>query len=232
MGTWMGATVRGPQHQRERRANDDAWLGVDGPYGSLIVVCDGMGSRPHGGAGARDACRSVRRVVGLWGGDGDTDVTVLLRMVPLWWSLAVRPRPTSDCATTCLFAALTPARRLIVAQLGDGLAVLRMPDGELRRVSTSREGFGNETTALGVAHRLDEWTWLDLPAAPQGTTVLLATDGLADDLLPDRVGKLVAQLVADYGSLSRRVANAALRRMLTDYPTPRHLDDKTLALLW
>lgn len=111
-----------------------------------------------------------------------------------------------------------------------GWWALRAPDGQVQVLGTQRSGFGNETTGLGIARSTSEWHFLQLPALAPGTTVLLASDGVAEDLHPERLGDLIRHLVEDYGALQH--ARAALARALRQWPTRGHVDDKTLVVLW
>lgn len=43
----------GRDHALLERPNQDAWAAVEGAWGAAAVVCDGCGSEPHSGVGAR-----------------------------------------------------------------------------------------------------------------------------------------------------------------------------------
>jgi len=59
--------------------------------------------------------------------------------------------------------------------------------------------------------------------------VVLCTDGVADDLI-DGDGFVKGLLEAHHG-LAAADVGCHLRGMLASWPTPKHIDDKTLACL-
>lgn len=228
---WFGASVRGPAHEREGTPNQDAWLGRGLRTGGVVAVCDGMGSRKHAALGARAGCLAAAKAARTWARAGGAPVELLLRLVHDLWAVRVHPREKGDCAATCLLAAV-PGDRLVVAQLGDGLAMV-VPPGAAPVVLEGRapEGFANLTTGLGVATSLRDWRWHEGAAEP-GALVLLATDGVADDLVPERRARFAAHLRTAYGSLPAAKRWRQLAGELRKWPVPAHGDDKTVALLW
>lgn len=229
---WFGASVTGPLHQQEGRPNEDAWLGISRNYGTLVVVADGMGSKPNARMGAKMACQAVKDALQPWGKADGAEPATLLRLIHLLWGLRILPAKGSDSATTCLFAVVLPSGKLLVAQLGDGMAAICLPDGNIEVLSNEREGFSNQTTGLGVARSTTEWSVVTKPCLPPGASVLLATDGIADDLIRETLGEFMCFLTEEFGNLKPAQRWRALCRELQDWPTPKHLDDKTLAVLW
>jgi len=142
----------------------------------------------------------------------------------------VFPYNKADCATTCLFAVVGPDGRLHVAQLGDGLALLVSEDSVVQ-VGRERDGFTNETTGLGVARHLSEWDTLETDAS-QITSVLLASDGIADDLDGSTLWGFADFVLHTYTELPPTERWRRLSADLRAWPTPYHSDDKTLALMW
>ena len=92
------------------------------------------------------------------------------------------------------------------------------------------DSFGNETLALGAPHRIDDW-WIAIDPPGRGRTVVLATDGIADDLDPERLDTFVDWLVAEIDGLAPAARWRRICAELRDWPVPRHVDDKTIAVL-
>jgi serine/threonine protein phosphatase PrpC len=156
---------------------------------------------------------------------------LLLRLLEVLWRLELGSHPPADCATTCLLALLDRDRHLLVAALGDGLALVQRAGGELLPVGGRPEAdFADETLALGAPHRLADWRWI-LLAPGEARAVVLATDGVADDLHPGRLGEFLAWLLAEIAPLDPRTRRRRLQRELRRWPVPRHTDDKTVAVL-
>lgn len=229
---WFGASVRGPGHIQDDLPNQDAWSGRSGRFGSAVVVCDGLGSRPNSAVGSKAACRVVFDALRHWTRKPGASTDSLIRLVHDFWTLEVHPLTTTSCATTCLFAAAPATGPLLVAQLGDGLAAIRPPGGPLRLVGRPREGFANETTGLGIARSIADWSIVVEPEPRPGTIVLLTTDGISDDLLPERLDEFVEHLADTFPPMPRRARSTALAWRLRRWETPLHSDDKTLALFW
>lgn len=226
-----GASVRGPRNRQANQRNQDAWLHSTGSFGDLVVVCDGLGSRAESRAGADAACRAVKKAAGHWPGCAmGARVMHLLHLVEVLWRFELGARPPSDCATTCSFALREPSGHVILAGLGDGLTLVLNPRGEVRSFGGREEAFGNETLALGASHRLDDW-WFETLPPEEAEHIVLATDGVADDLDPGRLDDFVATLTNAYGSLEASARWRALCAELRDWPVPHHVDDKTLAIL-
>lgn len=228
---YFGASVRGPLHQSENLPNQDAWLGGKHSFGSFVVVCDGMGSRTNAQQGARMACRAVHQALRLWCQAEQANLDMLPRLITPLWKLAISPLSAEDCATTCLFALLKPDGRLICGGLGDGLIALKRDEG-MQVILGERSGFGNETLALGCPHRLENWVLHDVDVGINPVDILLATDGIADDLKPEKLGDFIQWLGSEFKPVAPARRWRKLAYELKNWPTPKHLDDKTLALLW
>ena len=228
----FGASVRGRSHIQQHRPNEDAWMGMSGAFGTAIVISDGMGSKSNARIGAQMACQAVKDALKPWAKSDRAPVTTLLRLIHLFWGLRILPDREEDSAATCLFAAVVPSGELIIAQLGDGLAAIRKADGSTEILTGEREGFTNQTTGLGIAKSTKDWTVTIKPALPPNAVVLLTTDGIADDLVGERIGDFTHTLVTEFGEMPPSDRRHALHRELRNWATPNHLDDKTLAVLW
>jgi len=229
---WFGASVKRPLHQREKRLNEDAWQGISGSFGTAIVVSDGMGSKPNAHLGANMACQAVKEALRHWVKAEGASPVILLRLIHVLWSLKVIPATEEDSAATCLFAVVIPSGELLVAKLGDGVAAIRESGGVVTVLGEERAGFCNQTTALGIAKSTQEWSLITRPCFTPGSAVFLATDGIADDLIVNKVGDLIKSLVEEFAPIPAKKRWRMLCQELRNWPTPKHLDDKTLAVLW
>lgn len=229
--TWSvaGASLVGPAHRRAGQANQDAWSGWSWDGGGLVVVSDGMGSRPSARAGALAACTAVRRACRRWLSVSGAPIALLLEMIHLEWQLLLCPLPPRDCAATCLLA-LASGDRLILAQLGDGLVVARLKDG-IERLRPSSTDFTNETIALGAAPTPLPWQVRTFDARHTGP-VLLATDGVSEELVESQLGELLDWLAVELAPLPRAARWRRLQQELRALDAPGRIDDRTLALLY
>jgi len=228
----FGVSVIGPLHQQENRPNEDAWGRISGSFGIGIVVSDGMGSKPNARHGAKMVIPAVKEALRYWVKAPNADPVLLLRLIHLHWELKVLPFSAKDSAATCLFAVVTPKNELIMAQLGDGIAVLKENNQQITILNHQTKNFGNQTTALGVAKSTKEWSIITKPNFSVGSVILLATDGIADDLITDSLGDFMKVIIDDFANLSPQKRGRLLAHELKNWATPNHLDDKTLAILW
>lgn len=228
----FGASVRGPLHRREAKPNEDAWLHARGSYGALAVVCDGLGSKPNARTGARAACVAVQEAVSRWSKADDAPLAHLSDLVEVLWRLRLHPIPPESAATTCLLALATSEGRFIIGGAGDGLALLRVGPTLEVIIGDRGDDFGNETRGLGASTGPRTWTLAEFPPTDAERVAVLATDGVADDLRPDRLDGFCDWLIDSLEHLSPRARHSRLAAELRAWPTPGHLDDKTLAVVY
>lgn len=225
----VASSVRGPSHTRDGLRCQDAWLAVADARASMAVVCDGLGSRARSREGSRAATLAVRDAWRLWRRSPVGTVEDLIRLVEVAWRLRLGQVPAEEAATTCLLYAEDNHGRAAQAQLGDGLIARRSPAGAVTVHPTRSEGFGF-TLALGAPHTLADWSLTLVKPLGPAEVLLIATDGVSEDLEPDRLGDLAAWVVDELGPLQR--PGRALAHELRHWPVPHHQDDKTLLAMW
>jgi hypothetical protein len=226
-----GATCIGPGHRAGGKPNQDRWRRFSGSFGLGVVACDGMGSARHAELGAAAACAAVAQAVRLWSASAGAADEDLIRLVELLWAMRVAPLGRRAAATTCLFAVQDGRDEVLLAQLGDGIVLVRGSDAAVAPLAPPREGFLDQTTGLGISLHNDAWIVRRHPA-DSANLVLLATDGVADDLIADKFGEFVDFFRNEILPLPPATRWRELRRELQYWPTPFHSDDKTIALLW
>ncbi len=223
------ASVRGPGHRRDGLPNQDAVLIRQDRCGWLVVVSDGMGSRPRAAEGARSVCQAARQAVAEQT-FGVTDQDLIQTIYRHWLARLERQRIMPvDAVATCLLAWGQPGGRYRLLQLGDGL-ILGDPAPAQGLVKRDREGFCNETTGLGISRRLEDWACARGRLERPGDALALMTDGISDDL--ETLEGFVPALVRQLRSRGARSARASMIRELEAWPTPHHQDDKTIALIY
>lgn len=230
---FFGSSVRGPLHAKNARPCEDAWQGKQLPSAVAIAVSDGMGSKPSAALGAKAACGAALRAARSWSSATAVGTDWICRLLEAQWRFAVAPEDPQNCAATCHLLAAHKDAGLVYIGLGDGLALFQSGDEPVQFLSTRRSSdFVNETLALGVNHRLGDWIQVRLPKPGKPWIAALVTDGVADDLNPQKLDAFMKWLRHDIARKSRVTRSAALRSALRDWPTPDHLDDKTIAVLF
>jgi serine/threonine protein phosphatase PrpC len=225
---YFGASVTGPLHLKQQQPNEDAWMGARGSFGTLIVVCDGLGSKPQARHGSQMACLAVQDAV-----TQTTQSEALTELLEQNWQQRILPYTPRDCATTCLFALLQPNNQLVIGSIGDGLGVIKIAQQVAKPVLGQRDTqFANETIALGCSQSLEDWSIQTIDVTNKNVIAMLVTDGISDDLRIDKLDEFLMWLMAEFAPLPPSVCQQALETELHNWPTPHHLDDKTLAVLW
>ena len=224
-----GASVTGPHHLDQGQPNQDAMRLAGWRGGWLAIVADGLGSRPHSDIGSRRACQVGRRILRQ-----TTPTLKLVDALPViheQWVKAIAPYEPRDVATTLLLSRIAANGQVHVAQLGDGLVLLRV-GGQFQCMTPRREGYGNQTWALESAYRPDKWRTTEGTLTQAGDGVVLMTDGIADDLDPEQLSEFMTGLYEDLRTRNRRSGRRWLQSELNDWSTPMHSDDKTLVAIF
>lgn len=227
-----GASVTGPAHIGNGLPNQDAWAAAHRRWGDLVTVADGLGSCLHSEIGSRAACRAVREAARFWHRYSLADAAQLPRLIGALWPFLIQPVAPEDCSSTCLFAVVGADGDVCLGQLGDGMiAACRADGGVDLPLAEAQESFSNVTTGLGSDRTVARWRTARL-AGSQYDAFVLCTDGIADDLLPERVAAFSTEVYHHYRGMPRPERSADLRAWLTDWPVPGHTDDKTIACLY
>ena len=227
----FGTSVRGPGHVRTGLPNQDALRIVKRKWGDVVVVSDGVGSCPTSDRGSFAACLAVIRSACQWTKtlSGPDE---LLKSIHQNWIKRLGVFSPRESAATCLFAFRPIAGRMILGMLGDGLIAVLKSDGSYAELSDDKvECFSNQTAALSENVPVGRWRTMAIEQ-DECDAVFLCTDGIADDLLPERREEFVRWIFDNAQPLSKSALKCEMRKMLEQWPTPKHSDDKTLAALF
>lgn len=228
--TW-GATMIGPGHLRLGLPNQDAWIAKHFQWGDVIVVADGLGSKPKSDLGSKAACLAVIDAAKLYHRLPETKIEDLLKLVHLLWTMHIAPNSPDDCATTCLFA-IRNDKTIFLAQLGDGMIAASKVGGEMLLLLDSKEdSFSNVTFSLGANHFHERWR-TSIAVSQDCDAIILCSDGISDDLLPEKRDDFIRELAQYYKTYSPKDRTMELHRWMKDWPVPGHSDDKTIACLY
>lgn len=153
VSAWLvfGASVRGPEHERDGSPGQDAWArGRFGGDGACLCLCDGAGSASHAEAGARvvaaavvEALREVSTAGTLAEALRGACAAGRAALLDEAAALAVSP-----AALACTLVAVVCVDDVVaVAHLGDGAVVgQRAGSGDLVLLSAPERGeYANET---------------------------------------------------------------------------------------
>lgn len=231
----FGCSVTGPGNVKRASACQDAWgrrsWRIPAGVANAIAIADGMGSKSESRTGAQAAKNCALKAAKRWTEHPSVGTDWLIRWLEAEWRYSLGTHDPKKCCTTCWFIVSAPGLGILVMGLGDGLALLAEEDGTLECVlGRNPENFANETVALGAPHMAGDWNVRLFPDNGRNRTAILATDGVADDLLDDKLNTFVAW-IRSTGDLKN--PGQYLRRELERWPVKAHSDDKTIAaMLW
>lgn len=225
----LTASVRGPGHVKDDKPNQDsAFVGFVGKF-LLVMVCDGLGSHSHSDYGAKILCGLFPECFLEWSKYRPNKIDDLLRLLQSRWLIRVRSQGVDTCGCTCQLAILNPKGKGWIAQLGDGMTLVRH-EGSIGKFTEEKEGYANETIAMGEVNLQPFWRKSKVDLSASGDRLLIMTDGISEDILPQAEEKFIQTFDLFFGT-SRSKGQDSLKKELTDWPTPHHLDDKTIVAI-
>jgi serine/threonine protein phosphatase PrpC len=93
-----------------------------------------------------------------------------------------------------------------------------------------QDSFSNYTNSLQQKFKPNQWKTATIESA-ECNAVVLCTDGISDDLLPETVIDFAKEFVNEYASMKPHKRVFKISNMLKAWPVPGHSDDKTIACL-
>lgn len=227
-----GATVIGPLHVKIGLPNQDSWMVRRYKWGSVIVVSDGLGSRVHSDHGSKAACLAVFEAAKSFHKCPHAKMPDILRLIHANWLVKIAPYSSSDCLATCLFA-IQIEGFITLGRLGDGMIIAlgETEENHLILEDNKQDSFSNRTNSLQQEFKSDQWEIATIESAACNA-VVLCTDGISDDLLPEKQLAFAQELYLTYVDLEVETRKKDIKRWLNEWPVPGHSDDKTLACLF
>lgn len=220
------ASVRGPGHIKDNLPNQDcAYIGYFDKF-LLVMVCDGLGSHAHSDYGAQTLCKLFAPCFKEWSKFKSHIPTDFLRLLHCQWLMHVRNFGADECGCTCQFAIVNSKGKGWLAQLGDGMTLVRH-NGIIEAFSEIKDSFGNETSAMGDYDAIPFWRLNKIELSSPSDRILMMTDGISEDILSDAMDEFVSAFDIFFEVPINR-AQKNLKDELTHWPTQHHIDDKTI----
>ena len=162
----------------------------------------------------------------------EANIVDILRLIHANWLVKIAPYSSSDCSATCLFA-IQIEGIITLGRLGDGMiaALGETEENHLILSDNKQDSFSNYTNSLQQEFKPDQWETATIESAACNA-VVLCTDGISDDLLPEKQMIFAQELYSTYADLESEERKRDLKRWLNEWPVPGHSDDKTIACLF
>jgi hypothetical protein len=224
-----GASVIGPRHDQLSEPNQDAILLTGNRRGWIFAVADGLGSRSRSDIGAQLACKVAKKALLKSAHAGDLESSI--EEIHSSWAEAVTPAHIDQSSTTLLLGNVDRHGAVRVAQLGDGLILIR-ERGKVAILSPVRPGFSNQTWALSKNHDPSHWVSSTGNLAQPGDGIVLMTDGVSEDIASENLPLFMEAIYKNLLKRNRRRGRRWLESELANWATPLHSDDKSLVAVF
>lgn len=225
-----GATCIGLAHKNMRKPNQDYVLVKKSKWLSLICVADGVGSHEYSHKGSKQICKSVYKAFKALK-RGNISAEELIEHVNLFFVNKLKNKYGNRTATTCIFAAIM-GNTLYVGQAGDGICGIIF-DGKLKTLGYRNTDFVNEVYPIKPdSDNSGKWNFRIIDTEKyHSLDIFLGTDGVSDDILPEKFGDFIKYIFSEVEPLRRRKRDGYIKNMLLNWSTPNSNDDKTVAIL-
>ena len=228
----FGESVAGPGHIAKEIPNQDSFLFVRKRKYTLLVVSDGMGSKPFADVGSLAACRAVQKEISVFVKNKKNPLSAeqLLKNIISRWETLVLPHAPKECSATCLFLFSTK-RKILTARLGDGMICLLSKNGGSDvLISDKKDGdFSNATASLSDTSAADEFS-LGVYDRADFCGAVLTTDGISSDMENGRELPFAKDVFGELSEMQFWKRKKFLRGMMEAWPVPHHTDDKTIVV--
>ena len=222
----------------DKKINQDTFrIGADTEKElAYIIVADGLGSCRHSKQGAE----KIADILEEWLLEklpgyaflSDNVANILAKRMVEAWHDSYRIEEINNFDTTVHMAAFYK-ESLIFGGLGDGMVLVSYDDLVCKDHVASRGLFGNVTDSM-CSLNVDEL--LDFEIVPEKAChekaiVIISTDGISDDLIPEKKLTLPGYFQEVLKEKGIDVLQGELKEWLDDWKTDGHSDDKTICYL-
>ena len=228
-GVITGASVAGSVHVRQNMPNQDAFKCRNYGYGYVMAVADGVGSDRYSHFGSKAVVQAVHEAFCAYA-RGDLRRTQITKSIYRQYISILKKRYQSAASTTCLFAAYIFNQGLYLGLIGDGIICGYISSQPFIMQNTS-DSFSNIVKPLSPQKPHPNWITKFIPENRlTSIQLMLATDGVSEDILPNKETDFVGYLIDCINARREEDRQMKLLNLLENWETPKSLDDKTIVL--
>ena len=221
-----GASIIGKSHVACSICNQDAYLIKKTKFGIMMCVCDGVGSHKYSQHGAKAACKAAATVFTMYS-KRKIAKKEIGKHIEILFGKYLKKKYRNEAATTCLFVYVYKNHEVVIGQAGDGIILIKI-NGRFTVFQKKTDDFMNEVHPIDGIHPYLYWKIRNLEVDANSVkelTFLLSTDGISEDILPNKLEQFMDYFVA----LSKdEKNNRGLRTELANWSVPGSIDDKTV----
>lgn len=223
---YFGCSHIGKMHKKLSICNQDAWIFKQFKWGFCAVVSDGLGSKKRSEIGSRLACKAVIHASEIYAKENIINIDDFINAIITYWKYTTTPYDTNQCAATCLFVC-NINNKVLLGRIGDGI-IIALGNSKNKILSDTKDGsFSNITVALSEKVRMTEWEFY-VEDECLYDSFLMATDGIADDLIPSSQEDFAREFIAYYSNLTKKKRYNEIKSFLSHWPVKGSSDDKTV----
>ena len=223
---FSGASSTGKKHLDDGTPNQDAFLCSSYPFGTVLVVADGVGSELYSHIGSRAVVEGVHKTFCKYH-DGNIDSTGIPESIMEHYIAGIDKEYRKSASTTCIYAAIIYEKGLFLGQVGDGICCGKI-NGESFILQQKDDEFSNVVRSLSAVNGQAEWTEAYIPFEQiDSIHLMLSSDGVSEDLLPGKECDFVEFVISKLSDLLPNKRTEYLCSMLNNWSTPQSNDDKT-----
>lgn len=221
-------SLRGEYHRLNRTKNQDAVMVKEFSFGKIIAVADGLGSHRFSRNGSRAVVLAVKQSFLLYKKHLIPREKITETIGHKYYA-NLRPKHKIEAATTCIFAAYIYGEGVFIGQVGDGCAYVSNL-GSTSILKAKDDEFSNLVVPLSYKnYNKVLWTTRFIKESKiQDMTIILATDGISEDIVKYHENEFVEYIKQLLGFDNKHVGKLKLKEFLRDWPSG---DDKTMAIL-
>ncbi len=222
----------------DKEVNQDAFRArVDADRNlAYIIVADGLGSCRHSDHGAEKAVEIIEgwllNRLPKYAFLSDNVANILAKRLAEEWNAAYGTDEIGDYDTT-VHAAVFYKGSLLIGGIGDGMALIGGDELACRDYIDEKDMFCNVTHSMCSINVKE---LLDFEVLPEtvyngGAIMILATDGISEDLIPEKKLTLTAYFREVLSEKGIDGLQEELREWIENWETENHCDDKTICYL-
>ena len=220
-------SVIGRNHVLAGLPNQDAVCVKRFEYGNILVVADGVGSDSHSELASQAAVEAVIDVFSMMATEGIEEEDIAEYLCNLF-TKHLQEKYDKYASTTCVFCAHLFEIGVFLGQIGDGICC-GYQNGDSFVLSEKNADFANIVEALSPNCSPALWKLYRMNST-KTLELMIATDGIADDILPGKEAAFAHHLISIFESSAIDGRNSNLLDMLRNWETPQSFDDKSIVL--
>ena len=222
----------------EKQVNQDAYrIGADAEKQlAYIIVADGLGSCRFSDQGSAKIVDIIEQWIlnklPVYAFLSDNIANIMAKRIVSEWNAAYDYDEIYDYDTT-VHLALFYRGSILVGGIGDGMALLSYDKLVCKDNIDEKNLFSNVTNSMcsmNVMELLD-FEIITADSFENQAIMILATDGIADDLIPEKKLTLPEYFQEVLNESGIKDLQKELEEWISDWATENHSDDKTLCYL-